>query len=161
MREIAEACNITKPSLYYYFKDKDELCYIIMQAVIEKQNAEIQKYINAGKDLDDILLNIFEESYKIKGRKHLSFFLHFVDYVISNSKLEKRVEAMKEENDKSLKKIFSIAVKKNQITQKNSEIGFELTRACVHNIVFMSETLDKNYPKRITDAILRAIEYKI
>ena len=34
MREIAEACKITKPSLYYYFKDKVELCYTIMQYVI-------------------------------------------------------------------------------------------------------------------------------
>ena len=27
MREIASVCNVTKPALYYYFKDKDEIFY--------------------------------------------------------------------------------------------------------------------------------------
>ena len=26
MREIAQACGVTKPVLYYYFKDKEDLC---------------------------------------------------------------------------------------------------------------------------------------
>ena len=45
MREIAEACNITKPSLYYYFKDKDEICYTIVRYVLDDQNKKIKQYI--------------------------------------------------------------------------------------------------------------------
>ena len=30
MREIAEACGVTKPVLYYYIKDKEDLCYSLM-----------------------------------------------------------------------------------------------------------------------------------
>ena len=36
MQEIAAACNITKPSLYYYFKSKDEICYTIVRYVFPK-----------------------------------------------------------------------------------------------------------------------------
>ena len=160
MREIAEACNITKPSLYYYFKDKDELCYIIMQYVIEKQNNDVQKYIDSGMPFEEILFDIFNKSYKMQGRKYLSFFLHFKDYVISNKKLEKRVEGLKKVSNKKLKELFKIEVDKKNITLKNAEIGYSLVRACVHDIVFKAKEIDKNYPKDITKAILKAIEYK-
>ncbi len=160
MREIAEACNITKPSLYYYFKDKDELCYTIMQIVIEKQNKDLQKYINAKLSLEEILFNIFEQSYEMQGRKYLSVFLHFVDYILSNKKMEKKVDSLKKDNDKILKEVLKKEVDRGNITFRNSEIGYNLIRACIHDIVFMSKELDKNYPKDITDAILKAIEYK-
>ena len=31
MREIAEAVQVTKPVLYYYFKNKEDLCASIME----------------------------------------------------------------------------------------------------------------------------------
>lgn len=160
MREIAEACDITKPSLYYYFKDKDELCYTIMQYVIEKQNKDAQKYIDCDMSLRDVLFDVFEQSYKMQGRKYLSFFLHFIDYIISNKKLEKKVESLKENNDKKLKEIFNKEVEKKNITLKNAELGYNLTRACIHDVVFASVEFNESYPKDITEAILRAIQYK-
>ena len=160
MREIAEACKITKPSLYYYFKDKDELCYTIMQYVIEKQNKDAQKYIDSKMSLREVLFDIFEQSYKMQGRKYLSFFLHFVDYIISNKKLEKKVASLKKDNDKNLKEILRREVDNGNITVKNAALGYNLIRACIHDIVFKSEEMDKNYPQDITEAILKAIDYK-
>ena len=43
MQEIATACNITKPSLYYYFKSKDEICYTIIRFVLDDLEQESKK----------------------------------------------------------------------------------------------------------------------
>lgn len=161
MREIAEACKITKPSLYYYFKDKDELCYTIIQHIIEKQNKDALKYIDSDMSLREVLFDIFEQSYKMQGRKYLSAFLHFVDYILSNKKLENKVDSLKKDNDKILKEILKREVDRGNITVKNAELGYNLIRACIHDIVFMSKELNKDYPKDITEAILKAIDYKI
>ena len=74
MREIASVCNVTKPALYYYFKNKDEICYEIMKSVMEKQINSLKEYENSNKTLKEIIFDIFEKTYKIKGQKTLSFF---------------------------------------------------------------------------------------
>ncbi|MBQ3835150.1 MAG: hypothetical protein II816_06520 [Elusimicrobia bacterium] len=96
----------------------------------------------------------------MQGRKYLSFFLHFVDYIISNKKLEKKVDSLKKDNDKKLKEILKREVDNGNITARNAELGYNLIRACIHDIVFNAEEMDKNYPQDITEAILKAIEYK-
>ena len=160
MREISQACNITKPSLYYYFKDKDEICCTIMRYIVEKQNKDLQKYFNSDMSLKNILFAVFQKAYKLQGRKYLTFFIHFVDYIVSNRKLEKKVVSVKDTNNKIFKSIFLREVDKKNISLKDAEIGYGLMRACLHDVVFMSEELNKDYPKDITAAILNAINYK-
>ncbi len=160
MREISQACNITKPSLYYYFKDKDEICCTIMRYIVEKQNKDLQKYFNSDMSLKNILFAVFQKAYKLQGRKYLTFFIHFVDYIVSNRKLEKKVVSVKDTNNKIFKSIFLREVDKKNISLKDAEIGYGLMRACLHDVVFMSEELNKDYPKDITEAILNAINYK-
>lgn len=160
MREISQACNITKPSLYYYFKDKDEICCTIMRNIVEKQNKDLQKYFNSDMSLKNILFAVFQKAYKLQGRKYLTFFIHFVDYIVSNRKLEKKVVSVKDTNNKIFKSIFLREVDKKNISLKDAEIGYGLMRACLHDVVFMSEELNKDYPKDITAAILNAINYK-
>lgn len=38
MREIADACGVTKPVLYYYFKDKEDLCFKLITEKMDKAN---------------------------------------------------------------------------------------------------------------------------
>jgi AcrR family transcriptional regulator len=41
MRQIAEAVGVTKPALYYYFRDKEDLFLAILEAYLEKVEALI------------------------------------------------------------------------------------------------------------------------
>ncbi len=66
MREIAEKVQVTKPVLYYYFKDKEDLCHAIM----EEQAAHFDEFleISLAKKLHvtDFLTQVFE--------RHIDFF---------------------------------------------------------------------------------------
>ena len=160
MREIAEVCNITKPSLYYYFKDKDEICYTIIKHVLDEQNKKLKQYIEQKIPLKDILTDIFQKVCKEKEKKTLAFFLHMVDYIKGIPALEKKFKPLKEENEKFAKELFNKEVKNKNITQNNVELAYYLFEACLNYIVFAPIKLINVEPKDIAIAILKAIDYK-
>ena len=160
MREIANACNVTKPALYYYFKDKDEICYEIMKGVMEQQINSLKEYKNSNKTLKEIIFDIFEKTYKIKGQKSISFFLHFVDYIRSNHVLKKRLVYFKKENDKQLIDILEREVNRGTISKDKIKLGFHLLQACVNHVVFISNKMYKNSFIDIVQAILIVIGYR-
>lgn len=160
MQEIAAACNITKPSLYYYFKDKDELCYTIIRHVLDEQNKKMKKYFEQNLSLKDILIDIFQNTYNAKTKKTLEFFLHMVNYIKGVPMLEKKFRPLKEENDKLVKNIFEREAKNKTIAQKNVELACYLFEACLNHIIFIPIKLINLEPKDIVVSILKAIDYR-
>ena len=157
MREIAEACNITKPSLYYYFKDKDEICYTIVRYVLDDQNKKIKQYIEQNMPLKDILTDIFQKTFNAKLKKSLGFFLHMVDYIKGVPALEKKFKPLKEENEKFSKELFKMAAKNNNIEQNKVDLAHY---SCLYHIVFAPRKDINLEPKDIAMSILKAIDYK-
>ena len=63
--EIASASGVTKRSLYYHFKSKDELLASVLELQHELGLARIRKYENRYKgDPDEILAVLFSELAK-------------------------------------------------------------------------------------------------
>lgn len=160
MQEIAAACSITKPSLYYYFKDKDELCYTIIRYVLDEQNKKIENYFEQNLSLKDILIDIFQNTYNAKTKKSVEFFLHMMTYVKGVPALEKKFKPLKEENDNLVKNLFEREVKNKNISQNNVELACYLFESCLHHIAFAPIKLISLEPKDIAVSILKAIDYK-
>ena len=160
MREIAEACNITKPSLYYYYKDKVEICYTIIKYVLDEQNEKLKQYIEQNISLKEVLTDIFQKAYKEKTKKSLEFFLHMLDYIKGIPALEKKFKPLKEENEKLAKELFNREVKNKNINKDNVELAYYLFESCLHHIVFAPIKLINVDPKDIATSILKAIDYK-
>ena len=89
MRQIAEACGVSKPVLYYYFKDKDDLLF----QMIKERLDEINKILNQGleKDLSlqDLLKTLLYSHFIVKSdfKETSSFLLHLSVYVRGNKTL--------------------------------------------------------------------------
>ena len=160
MQEIAAACNITKPSLYYYFKSKDEICYTIVRYVLDDQNKKIKQYIEREMSLEDTLTDIFQKTYNAKTKKSLEFFLHMVDYIKGVPALEKKFKPLKEENEKNAKELFKRAAETKSIAQNDVDLAHYLFESCLYHIVF-APIKDINLdPKNIAKSILKAVDYK-
>lgn len=160
MREIAAACNITKPSLYYYFKDKDDICYTIIKYVLEEQNKKLKQYIEQNISLKNILTDIFQKVFKEKEKKSLAFFLHMIDYIKGVPALEKKFKPLKEENEKFAKELFKREAQNKNIAQNKIELAYYLFEACLNYIVFAPIKLINVEPKDIAMSILKAIDYR-
>ena len=161
MQEIATACNITKPSLYYYFKSKDEICYTIIRYVLDDQNKKIKQYIDQDMSLEDVLTDIFQKTYNAKTKKSLEFFLHMVDYIKGVPAFEKKFKPLKEENKKNAKEIFNRAAKNKNISENNVDLAHYLFESCLYHIVFAPIKDINLQPEDIATSILKAIDYKI
>ena len=160
MQEIAAACDITKPSLYYYFKDKDEICYTIVRYVLDDQNKQIKQYMEQNMSLKDILIDIFQKTYNAKTKKSLEFFLHMVDYIKGVPVLEKKFKPLKDENEKNAKELFKRAAKNKNISENDVELAHYLFESCLYHIVFAPIKNINLEPKDIATSILKAIDYK-
>ncbi len=65
MREIAEACGISKPALYYHFKDKESLALAVLEGYLDQVKGLVEETCartpDSRKRLEGILRGIFAQ----------------------------------------------------------------------------------------------------
>ena len=66
MREIAEKVKVTKPVLYYYFKNKEDLCRSIVAEHEQGFSKLLEDSFNRGDELESVLNRLLGA--------HLEFF---------------------------------------------------------------------------------------
>lgn len=166
MRQIAEACGVSKPVLYYYFKDKDDLLF----QMIKERLDEINKVLNQGLEKDlflqDLLKTLLYSHIIVKSdfKETSSFFLHLSVYVRGNKTLENKLLNIRKEANEAIYKMLNLQYKKGRLTKKNRETGFYLVLA-VFSFLSMysidkSIKIDKDLINDMANAILKGISFK-
>lgn len=166
MRQIAEACGVSKPMLYYYFKDKDDLLFQMIKERIDGVN----KSLTLGIKKDLSLQNLFETLFSAHsvGRNDFkdmsSFLIHLSVYVRGNKTLENKLLSIRKEANKNIYDILNLQYKKGRLTKKNKELGYYLILAVFSFLsmcsVDKSIKIDKNLISEMTSVILKGISYK-
>ena len=64
VREIAELAEVSKPVLYYYFKNKEELFSAILNSATEIQTRIISKSLENRGHVQDRLLYLYDQLYQ-------------------------------------------------------------------------------------------------
>lgn len=164
MREIAEACGVTKPVLYYYFKDKEDLCYSL---IVEKNILSNEKLKNfaSGASFEEVLFFIFTEYMEdIKHKDVFPFVVHVSSYLLSNPAVGKRFDAIKKQNLEVISNILDKECQKGSISKKGKEMALHLIFANIAHMILNSYENEvrfgPDYPKEMVRAILKAIDYK-
>lgn len=164
MREIAEACGVTKPVLYYYFKDKEDLCYSL---IVEKNiiSNEKLKSFASGASFEEVLFFIFTEYMEdIKHKDVFPFVVHVSSYLMSNPAVGKRFDAIKKQNLEVISNILDKECQKGSISKKGKEMALHLIFANIAHMILNSYENEvrfgPDYPKEMVRAILKAIDYK-
>lgn len=166
MRQIAEACGVSKPVLYYYFKDKDDLLF----QMIKERLDEINKVLNQGLEKDlflqDLLKTLLYSHIIVKSdfKETSSFLLHLSVYVRGNKTLENKLLNIRKEANEAIYKMLNLQYKKGRLTKKNRETGFYLVLA-VFSFLSMysidkSIKIDKDLINDMANAILKGISFK-
>ncbi len=58
LREVAEACGVTKPALYYHFRDKQTLFLAVLENYLEETENAINTACNQGNTAEERLAGI-------------------------------------------------------------------------------------------------------
>lgn len=165
MREIAEACGVTKPVLYYYFKDKEDLCCSLIVEKNVVNNEKLKKFAASGASFEEILVFIFSKYVQDLNHKDVfPFVIHVCSYILSNPDFDKRFEAVKEQNYAVISEILEKEYKKGTITKKGKELCLQLVFANIAHLILNScdriLQVVSSYPKEMARAVLKAIDYK-
>jgi AcrR family transcriptional regulator len=101
MNEIAEACGVTKPTLYYYFRNKSHLLETLYEDITKDFFDEVAAMSAAKAPADQRLYQLIERqvAYNIGNRRFLSIFWrerHQLDDAARRSlaQIERNFEAM-------------------------------------------------------------------
>ena len=166
MREIAQACGVTKPVIYYYFKDKEALCLEIVRDFEQTQNAKLAQLVKDNPDFGTFLEKLFK-SYadNAANKKMVAFMMHLHSYALSNRQagkiLEKRAHGGKKDQ---LDALLRGIAQKNAIPAGKADIAKHMITANIMHMVFSGQhrniKFKPSYTSDIAKAVLRAIEYK-
>lgn len=164
MREIAEACGVTKPVLYYYFKDKEDLCYSLIaeQSIIE--NKKLREKVNSGASLEEILIFVFSMYIDNFPKGGVPFLIHVASYLLSNPEAQARFESIGKLNLDILQEVLDKEYKKGNIDKKGKEIAFHMILAIRAHCIMRQHKEDikfwRSYPQDMARAVLSAINYR-
>lgn len=164
MHQIAQACDVTKPAIYYYFKDKEDLCYQLIKNRLEKYDNMLED-ISRTTDLRGTLLFLFSKyTYGFRNKDILYFMMHVNSFVMGDDKLKKKFLKLKNRSTQLIRGILEKAFKQGHITKKKEEIGFHLIMATLAHFIINSDhgfiKFGPSFAKDMTEALLTALEYK-
>lgn len=96
MREIAEKVNVTKPVLYYYFKNKEDLCFSIIEEHEEAFRRKLEASAQTAQSPEDMVVKGLQEhvDFFTKDPMHSKFVLQMIAYTLdpNNVKTPKKHE---------------------------------------------------------------------
>jgi len=167
MREIAQNCGVTKPVLYYYFKDKEELCYEMIKTRIETSSKMLKDYAESETSFEKIIIFIFSKymcSFRVKKKDQSDFVLNLHSYAASNPHFYKRLKKFEGTGLRIFGDILDRECEKGTISPKVKLLGVHLILANVAHLAlrhdFKKLQIYPGYEKDMARMILRALDYK-
>lgn len=149
MNEIATNLGITKPMLYYHFKNKDE---IIKEAFYNKAKEikEMKIEIDDNTDIEDIIYQKAISHYNLikKNPNVLKCFFKIIDSPKSNP-LHRYAIELRENNIKKIKDILERLSEKNKIKKENIEYAIYLISSLISYIMFEMRIKPDNINEKI------------
>jgi len=167
MSDIAAACGVTKPVLYYYFKDKEDLIYNIVSEKTLETNNKLRAFLQKDNSFEKFCIFAFREYLGLSGknpRDMLCFIAHISSYTYSHKDFEKRINPVKNLISEVIFEAVEKEYKQKHITAKNKEIAKHLILAGIAHVILHNQEnglkFTDSYPKEMVKVLLKAIDYK-
>ena len=133
MRQIAEKVHVTKPVLYYYFKDKEDLCSAIILERAQQFDDFLEKEWQQGFGVTPLLASVLERHLEFfqNDPRNSKFIVCTIAYVLNNkSKKLKHTGKMGR-----LSELFAQAAQKGEINPQGLTDFERLVRAVMLQIM--------------------------
>ncbi len=118
VREICEAAGVTKPVLYYYFKDKENLLFEMIKETRITVNQLVEKYIiNETKFVDQLegVIKLYIEF--INDHSHFVQLSTFIQFMAAPEKVKQYKYDTTREDWEKITRLFLLAQKNGELKQ--------------------------------------------
>ncbi len=160
VREICEAAGVTKPVLYYYFKDKEDVLAELIKEGHQRFRDLIDKYIKPESSFEESLNGLFKVyenyaevyPYLIRVRAHVQF-----------SPLPEKIKTLSDKKSKELLElIVSVFTKGKEEKFFNKDVGLEMLAYSLiapFSVMIAQTVLFKNNTKPLKDNLKKYFEF--
>lgn len=157
MREIANKLNITKPVLYYYFKDKNDL---VKQTFTEGSKKLME--LRTEPSQDDLSL---ENQIALLLKNHIAFFNKTPNAAKCALKmmaapergpLKNIADELRNKNQSILKQVLLKSVQKGEMSESSAKDMFHIISGTIEHIIIESKKgtkFDSKFHKRMAEFI--------
>lgn len=94
MKDIVDACDISRGGLYIYFDSIKELFEAVLEAEEKKSDSEVTRKLPSVKNSVDILTLFFKEQKKEIMKRHDSLLTAIYEYAFINANLKHPVKSV-------------------------------------------------------------------
>ena len=136
MKDIVEACNISRGGLYIYFESTSQIFQEVMKLERQEDDDVFSKNIKEDATASDILLLFLMEQKKELLRKQDTLTQAIYEYYFENQ-LPKKENQLKKQFDYTVKIIEKLI----ESGVENGEFYCEDCAGCARNIMFVMEGL--------------------
>lgn len=136
MKDIVEACNISRGGLYIYFESTSQIFQEVMKLERQEDDDVFSKNIKEDATASDILLLFLMEQKKELLRKQDTLTQAIYEYYFENQ-LPKKENQLKKQFDYAVKIIEKLI----ESGVENGEFYCEDCAGCARNIMFVMEGL--------------------
>jgi AcrR family transcriptional regulator len=152
MNEIAEACGVTKPTLYYYFRNKSHLLETLYEDITKDFFGQVAAMSASDAPADKRLYELIERqvAYNIGNRRFLSIFWrerHQLDDTARKSlaQIERNFEAM-------VQNIVDAGLADGTFTASDPKVATYAVLSLLSTVHRWAEYVDRT-PQQIADQI--------
>lgn len=138
MRQIAEKVRVTKPVLYYYFKDKEDLCTSIIEDHVKNFDAFLETTLSKEPKMEDLLAQVFERhlDFFFDDPRNSKFIARTISYALSN-KAKGFVKDGRDQMDR-MHDVFGTAAARSNFPKEGLADFERLSRAVLLQIMLSS-----------------------
>lgn len=167
VREIVEKVHATKPVLYYYFKDKEDLVDQLFQIHTDSFREMLENISSQDRPLEDMITRLFEnviDHYKASPN-HCRFGMRIMVAAAENEKIARTLDDMMRSHHSMLHGALVKAQLKGEIPPEASDDLVHLIEAVFGHLAFIMSSpkigvagLDKDLPRRMAHTIVRGVK---
>lgn len=145
MADIADDLSLSKPSLYYYFPDKNNLTREVMDKVCSDYHEHLQEIYLPDLGLETNLHNLIEVRHQYFKKYYMLYWVN-LSMFLNAEELRPYFLKIRQRDLDFYTGIFSSAVEKGEISKVNAKEMAELyTESLTGIIVSAMEEKNKNF----------------
>ncbi|RLB35750.1 MAG: hypothetical protein DRH11_01775 [Deltaproteobacteria bacterium] len=154
VREIVKLAGVTKPVLYYYFKNKEGLFRAILDGAAEQQEALLAKIVNAPGTALERIITLYNLIYQgMEQNRHLFRLIHNLVFGPPQGAPAYDLESYHRRMVEAIKAIYVKGVMKGELARADpDEVAIMvtgLTDFCFHLYYVDPGSFDPNLPERL------------
>ena len=154
VREIVALAGVTKPVLYYYFKNKEGIFRAILDGAAEQQEALLAEVLKTPGGVLDRLISLYRGVYQaVLENQSIFKMIHNLVFGPPQGAPDYDLEQYRRRMVNSIKAIYSDGLDLNEVKEADpDEVAILLLSIfdfCLHMDYLHPESLDQERPERL------------